>query len=168
MRDRFLKYKDKWDALAKREQYALAVGTVCVILFILYELIWSPYLTAVNNLRDRIVSSQKTLVWMQAADQTLQQMESHHQKGQVTSPVVLLSVLQKELNTAGLSGELTSLKQSAADAIQLSFQKVDFDKLLALLIKTVKEQNVYIAQMSVTSDSTPGLVTVEIVLKLGA
>lgn len=166
MNERFAKYKERWDALGKREQLALLIGASFVTFFILYELIWSPYLDAVENLRARVTDEQKTLQWMQAADQTMQQMQMNSQKNTKLSPVALLGVMQKEINTAGLTGELTSLKQSATDSVQMSFQKVEFDKLAALLTKTVKEQNVTVSQLSATADATPGLVTAEIVLKL--
>jgi len=167
MKDRYLKYKERFDALAKREQLALVIGSAAVVLFILYELIWSPYLNAVANLRNRITDEQKTLQWMQSADRNMQHMQAVATNNQL-SPVALLGVLQKEINSAGLSGELTGLKQSSSNAVQMNFQKVEFDKLIALLIKVIKQENVTISQMSVTADAAPGLVTGEIVLNLGA
>lgn len=167
MKEQWHKYKERWDNLGKREQLALTMGAAVVALFILYELIWTPYLNAVNSLRQRISASQETLNWMQATDKNLQQL-SRKETGTKLTPVVLLGIVQKEVNSSGLAGELILLKQSNVDAIQLNFQKVVFDKLMAMLIKLTQEQNVYISQFSVTADPTPGLVTAEITLRIAA
>lgn len=161
------KFKEWWQPLAMREKQAVAIGVSVVAIFIIYALIWSPLLNAAAAMRGRIQSEQKTLLWMQAADREIEKVEKQTQnKNNIIAPVALLSLLQQQIDAAGLGQTLTQLKQASNDSIEMHFQKVSFDKLIKLLTKTLKEHAVSITQMSVVADATPGAANVDVVLKL--
>ncbi|WP_172622693.1 type II secretion system protein GspM [Aquicella siphonis] len=163
-----MKAKEWWMSLAARERQAMTAAGALLVLFIIYQWIWSPYLEYVNQLRKRIASDQETLVWMQAADQEIQKIESQSKgKAKSSSPVALLSQIQKQINQAGLDQSLSQLKQASNDSIEVHFQKVDFEKLMTLLVKILKEQSVSVTQFSVTaSDETTGIVNADMIIKL--
>lgn len=168
MQVRWLKAKEWWSGLALREKQAVALGASILGIFILYQGIWSPYLASVASLRAHLTSQQKTLLWMQAADQAMQKMEEQTKApSKSMSPVVFLSYLQKRIEAAGLVPALTQLKQASNDSIAVQFKKVEFDKLMALLISVIKEQHVTVTQMQATAESAIGVVNVSMMLKLG-
>lgn len=167
MKEIWLKYKEWWANLASRERQMVVGGAIFLIIFIVYQGIWTPYLESVANLRKQIQTGQIMIEWMQATDNEIRQLETKTKgKQHSISPVVFLGQMQKEVNHIGLHDNLTQLKQSTNDSIEMHFQKVEFDKLMSLLISVVKEQSVSISQMSVTSDNTPGLVNADIILKM--
>mgnify|MGYP001226923991 CR=1 FL=1 len=167
MKEWLVKLKEAWANLAMREKRMVTAGGAFLGIFIVYQWIWTPLLNHVATLRNRIAANQKTLVWMQSADKAIQKMEGRTNiKAKRTSPVGLLSLLQKQINHAGLEQQLIQLKQTTNDSVEMHFQKVEFDKLLKLLMTVVKEQSVFISQMSVTAENTPGLVNADIILKL--
>jgi type II secretory pathway component PulM len=167
--DRWLNAKEWWLALTPREKQTVSIGGSALAIFIIYAGIWSPYLNHVSTMRARIKSQQKLLLWMQAADQEINKIEkqSPGTSGKTIAPVVLLSLIKKQVDHAGLTENLTQLKQSSNAAIEMHFQKVGFDKLSSLLIAAAKQYNVAVVQMSVTAESTPGIVNADIVLKNG-
>lgn len=165
--EQWLKAKEWWSHLSTREKQASIAGASVVAIFIVYELMWSPLVDHVEVLRKQIVTEQKTLVWMQAADTDVRKMEGETtKKGKSVSPVAMLSLLQKQINHVELNKNLTQLKQASNDTIEMHFQKVEFDKLIGLLTTIVKEQPVSISQMSATADNTPGIVNADILLKM--
>ena len=158
-----IKFKEWWAALAEREKRMVSVGTVVVGCFIFYAVIWGPYLNRVDGMRQRVQSEQKTLLWMKSADKEMRKIQGQTTtKAQQITPVALLGYLQKLISQKGMDAAMTQLKQSSNDAVELQFQKVEFDKLVTLLMQVVKEQRVVIRQMSATADSTPGLVDAEL------
>lgn len=169
MQDTWQKLKEWWTTLTTREQQAVAVGGSLVFIFLVYVAIWSPLMTQTDLLRKRIVSQQKALLWMQSADKEIQKMQGQSQdKTQAVTPVVLLSLMQKQINRNGLEQSLTQLKQTGNDSIEVHFQKVEFDKFIDMLTTMMKGQAVSIAQLSVTADSAPGVVNVDMVIKIGS
>lgn len=169
MQARWLKWKEWWSGLALREKQAVALGAAVLGIFILYQGIWSPYLRSVDALRKHLISQEKTLLWMQTTDQAMQKMEEQTKTpSKLMSPVVFLSYLQKRIEGAGLAPALTQLKQASNDSIAVQFKKVEFDKLMVLLISVIKEQHVTVTQMQATAESAIGVVNVSMMLKLGS
>ncbi|MBX3709945.1 MAG: type II secretion system protein M [Gammaproteobacteria bacterium] len=167
MKELWAKMKEWWSGLALREKQVIGIGTVLLVLFIAYQWVWAPYLNHIVQMREQIVASQKTLSWMQAANDVIQKVENKtKEKNKSISLVVLLSQIQKQIAQAGLGQSLTQLKQASNDSVEIQFQKVEFDKLIKLLVVIIKEQNVSVTRMSVIANSVPGLVNTSIVMKL--
>lgn len=168
MNETSMKIKEWWAGLAVRERQAISIGLCVVGIFIVYQWIWTPYLNHVDTMRKQISTDQKTLAWMQAADQEIQKVEGKSKgKNKITTPIVLLSVLQKQIKSAGFDKVLTQLKQTTNDTIEVGFRKIEFDKLMKFLITMTSDQGVTITQMSATSENLPGIVTAEILIKVG-
>lgn len=168
MKEQWLKLKEWWSNLVLREKLAVGIGASVFFIFILYQGIWSPFLSHIDSIRKRIGTEQKLLVWMQGADKQIQMLGNHtQQKSKSITPVELLSFVQKQIDHVGISGQLTQLKQTSNETIEMQFQKVEFDKVMALVTDISKKQSVSITQMSTTVESTPGVVSVEVVLKAG-
>lgn len=167
MKEHWLKAKEWWAGLSLREKQAVAGGGVFLAIFIVYQWIWSPLVSQAAMMRKRIVTQQKSLLWMQAADKELQKAQGQSQtRNKSASPVVLLSVIQKQINHAGLESSLSQLKQASNESIEVHFQKVEFDKLVAMLTFLIKAQSISIAQMSVMAEGTPGIVNADVVLRI--
>lgn len=165
MKEATIKLKSWWAGLALREKQGVALGGILLGLFIIYECTLSPLYTSVSDLREQITADQEILVWMRATDKEIQKAESgSRRKTKVLSPVMLLSVMQKQINHAGLDQYLTQLKQTNNQAVEVHFQKVSFDKLASLIIKVLKEENVSISQFSIAAENEPGVVSANLVL----
>lgn len=167
MKESWSKLKEWWSSLALREKQAVALLGAFLCIFMLYACIWAPLHNAVSVTRTRIATDQKTLIWMENADKEIKKIEGQsHNKGKSVTPVVLLGELQKQIAQAELEQQLTQLKQITNDSVEMHFQKVEFDKVIALLATITKEENVTITQMSAIAEKAPGLVDVDVTLRL--
>ena len=167
MNDHWIKAKEWFANLSTREKQYVVGGSIVVGIFIVYQFIFSPLLDSISSMRKRIHSEQNLLVWMQEADKKIQSVEKEsHNQGKSLTPVVLLGVIQKEVKASGLEHSLQNLKQSNANAVELSFQKVEFDRLIKLLTALIKAYGVTMTQMSVTADTAPGVVNAELIISV--
>lgn len=168
MRETLEKSKERWAALSVREKQAVLLGGSLLLIFLVYELMWSPALNHIQDMRKRIATDQKTLVWMQSADKTMQNAGNlSAMKMKAVSLVVFLGQIQDRVKQSGLESTLTQLKQSANESIEMHFQKVEFDKLISFLVATMKEHPVAISRFSVVATDAPGVVNADIVMKQG-
>jgi len=167
MQEQWQKLKAWWSGLEAREQRAATIGAIVVFIFIVYQFMWSPLVNRQQTLRKQIAEKQTLLRWMQATDKEISRIE---REGQPTArnnnPVLLLGFVQKEIKKAGLTPALKQLKQAGNDTVEMHFQRVEFDKLMAMLAGITKQQPVSIPQMSVNADVTPGIVNADVYLKL--
>lgn len=156
--------KARLNELSKRDKKITIFGLVSIIGLILYLGVYSPLQNHVHTLRGQLDQDQKLLAWMRETDQAMNQIKPVNQNNKTASPIILLSALQKQVNEAGLGLALTQLKQGAGETIVLHFQKVEFDKLMRLLLTAIKQQNLIIVEMSAKS-SVRGFADLEIVLE---
>ena len=161
------KVKAWWSRLTLQEKGAVSVGGSVLGLFLFFVLIWSPFLSHLDTMRKRIKSDESALSWMQGADVKIQAIESQEKDSTKSiSPVALMSELQKQVNQNALGQSLTQLKQVSNDTIEMDFKQVEFDKVITFLTSTIKEHRVSIDQFSATAGGAPGLVDIQMVLKL--
>lgn len=159
--------KEWWQQLTQREKQMVSAGSAVLSLFVLYAGIWSPYLDHLADMRKRIETGTHTLAWMQAADQRLRKLSVQTAaNGKADSPVALMTFLQKQLEQTRLESALSELKQTGGDTVQINFHRVEFDKLIALLMTAVKQKQVTIQQLSVVTSDSPGMVNADVVLQL--
>ena len=167
MKEYVQKAKEWYAALEPRERSAVNIGGGAVLFAILYFGIWSPLVNHVDELRKRIVTDQKTLTWMREADEKIKQLSATESTvQQAVTPVQLLTLLQMQINQAGLRDALKEMKQASNDAIQLHFKNVSFDQLITLLMSVLKNSHVAISQFTATAEATPGMVNADIMLTL--
>ena len=168
MRAYFLKTKEWWGNLKEREKKMLIFGAFFLGLFIFYEGIVSPFFHHLGALRERIKTNSALLVFMQSTDRAIQKTETQLKvQNQATTPLALISFLQKEMNREGLLKNLTQLKQANSDSVLLHFQEIEFDRFIDLLTSVIKAEKVLVTQLSVVAEGTPGIVNVDVVLRLG-
>lgn len=168
MNEYWVKFKEWHAQLELRERRMVNIGGAALVFAIFYFGIWSPFLGRVDTLRSTISGEQKTLAWMQDAEQKIKQLSNDDQGSRQTmTPVTLLADLQNKVNSAGMKDSLQSLKQAANDSVQMQFKNVSFDQLVKLLINVMKTSHVTVTQFNALAQPTPGMVNAEVLLSLG-
>jgi general secretion pathway protein M len=161
------KAKEWWSHLSAQEKKAVSIGGSVLGVFLFYFLIWSPFLGHLDVMRKRMSGEEATLAWMQAADVKIKMIQAQENNNtKVSSPVALMSILQKQINQNALGQSLTQLKQAGNDTIEMAFKGVEFDRVISFLTGTIKQHQVSIDQLSATAGETPGVVDIQLVLKL--
>lgn len=158
--------KERFNQLSKREKKITVASGVLIMVVIIYFGLYSPLVSHVHALRNQIQQDQTVLAFMQQADQTINQVNVGRHKNKPESTMMLLSILQKQINEASLNLALIQLKQGTGETVAMRFQKVEFDKLMRLLLMVTKQQAVTIEQLSAKTNRDLGLVDAEVVLKM--
>jgi general secretion pathway protein M len=153
--------KEWWISLTLRDKRIAILGGVVVIIASLYAVVLQPLMNANKTLREEVQQNKALLVWMQKANDQLQQLQK---KPIHTNNHSLLSRVQNELNKTPLMNQLKDLKQSEYGSVQLHFQTVSFDELMTWLINIEHEQKLVVSQIHIDSMETPGVVSGEMVL----
>jgi type II secretory pathway component PulM len=155
--------KEWWINLGLREKQTLSVGGLFLILLLLYEIIWAPISNHNDNLRSEIARNQKLLIWMQEANQRAETMQKMLQStSSAKTSAALLNLLQKEIKTSPFENNLLQMTQAENNAVQLSFQKVNFDALIKWLTVLWKNQGLTVKQITVTPNGPLGVVDVTV------
>ena len=155
--------KEWWLNLSLREKETISLGAFALVILGIYIFIWSPLTNKVTSLREQIERDSQLLKWMQSADQ---QIESAEKTAKTTkNSGSLLSIAQTLIQESALSSQLTQLRQTDADSVQLSFKEVSFDTLIVWLAESSKKEHLLISEFRVTPLSTPGMVSAELTFK---
>lgn len=167
MKTHWQQIRNWFQQLAPREQRIIRVGLVVVGLILVYQWCWSPLVSHQHTLRRRIHTQETMLVWMQSADKQLQQAAKTAQPAAAQmTPVMLLSLIQKQIKEAGFVSQLKQLKQAGNDTVELHLQRVEFDKMMVFLTRLLSQHHVLVSQLSVAADVTPGIVNADIYFKV--
>ena len=153
-----------WMRLPLREKYIVSVGTICFAALIFYGCIWWPLTSKVNSLRAAVKRDQVLLTWMRAADQQLQMELKSSQKKMIPSSASLLGFIQNHLHQQKIFTDVLQIRQAENNAVQINFQKINFDKLMAWLIQIGKQYGIMVSQMTITPKEAPGMVEAQMVL----
>ena len=148
--------KEWWINLSLREKQTVALGSVLVFIFLIYELIFASLSSSVEHLRQQIHKNKSLLTWMQESDKRIQQLEKN-QHSTNKSSASLISIVQDDLNNNPISKKVTELR----------FQQVSFDDMTAWLINLSRDQQLIITQMTVTPVGTAGIVDAVLRLQTG-
>jgi type II secretory pathway component PulM len=154
-----------WMNLSIREKQSVALGTVLLSAFIIYELVFAAFIHSTETLRAKIHKQQSLLVWMQDSDKRIKQLEKMQTTAPTTNLSSLLSRVQNDLNQTSLQKNISQLQQAENDAIEIHFQQVNFDLMTGWLIKLCREQGLTITEMIVTPGMTTGIVDATLKLK---
>ena len=167
MKELLNRIKEKWQTIAPREKKAIIVGVLFTCFIVFYQFIWSPISENNALLRKKIVNDRKILAWLIHADQALTRMEKQHNPNKPhVNPVMLLGNLQKQLAKSNLARYVSQLKQASHDTIELHLQKVSFDEAMHFLTQIQSTEPIQILQMMTTASTEPGIVDMDLDLKL--
>jgi type II secretory pathway component PulM len=155
--------KEWWLNLSLREKQTLALGSVVIFIFLIYQLIFASVANSVDHLRDQLHKNKNLLGWMQESDKRIQLLEKNQQPHSKKT-ASLLSIVQDDLNQNPIAKNMTALQQADNDSIELHFQQVSFDNMMRWLITMTRQQQIIITQMTVVPSQSPGIV--DVVLKL--
>jgi type II secretory pathway component PulM len=157
--------REWWNNLGLREKQWVIVGTLIVILFLLYEILLAPLIGLNDSLRTDIQHNQKLSSWMQETNQHIQLAESMSQKNSSTrSSAGLLSLLQKEINQSAFASNMQQISQAENNSVQITFLKINFDDLIKWLTILWQKYNLSVSQINVTPNGALGMVDTSVVV----
>lgn len=153
--------KTWFNNLARREQWISLFGLALVIFFIGYQFIWAPLAKDNQRLIDNNARLQADAVWIKQTVQTIKSLQ-----GSGSSAGSSRSLSQLVDQAAASKGVRISRFQPAANnEAQIWLERIEFNKLMALLDQLENAYGVGVKTLSVSSANSPGLITARIRLK---
>ncbi len=151
---------DKFYALEKREQHAVIFCAVAVVLFTVYQFIWSPFSDSLDKLKKQVSYQQNLLVFMKQAEQSFQPGKSKV----VTTNAKLLSLTSTSLKQA-IKNHSFQLNQSADGSILLAYNAVPYTNLMQWMQHFWSRYQLNLVSIDLTPLDTPGLVKAQVSFK---
>jgi general secretion pathway protein M len=150
--------KAQWQQLNEREQLAVVIASGCLLIYLLYALLFSPLLDKVSIARKHWHEKNNTLIWLRHAQQNY---SPNHQPQKVAAGN-LLSLLTSVLKQASFHHFSYQLAQTSSGEIQLNFEEVPYNAFMTWLREQTSRYTLSIKNMEVTKTTVSGVVKVSI------
>lgn len=146
--------------LNERERRMLYIGGVCLSIYLLYALIYSPLVSRVSQGKQQLVEKQATLAWMQEKRQ--QPLNTGVQRTINSSQ--LLTVIASQLQNKPFQKFAHQLQQTSQGDVELSFDTVPYTPVLRWFWELENQFAITLKQFEVHSSAKAGLVKLRMVL----
>lgn len=156
--------KDWWQNLSFREKQAALLGSIVIILFLFYEMVWSPFTDHIESLRHSLIQNQALLTWMQDTDKKIQSLEKNQYHDKIQAKTSLLSLIQNQLQQTPLGRSVSEVRQADNNAVELQFEKVNFDSLIVWLTRLWQQHGLLVTDIAVKPTGARGIVKGNVVL----
>lgn len=158
----------QYDQLPRRDQKALGLMAVAVLLAIIYFAVWRP----VSGFHTSAVTDHKQaealVAWMQSNREDIQQLVETSARpqsgGQINGSRALMSTVTSSASSAGIP--LQRFEPSGDSAIRLWLEDVPFSQVAAWLENLTSEQGIVIDQAALDRSDKPGRVSARLTLKI--
>ncbi len=149
-----------WSNLTERERWIAAIGSVCVLIYLFYLLIYSPLSNSVNEKSQLLIEKQETLAWMEL----VRQQPKNLKKSEALSNTKLLALIGNQLSDKTFRQFPYQLQQTGPGDIQLSFDRVPYKQFLSWLWSLSNDYRITLKQFTADRTETPGVVKLLIVI----
>lgn len=150
-------------SLAPREQRMVAIGTVLVVVMLVWGLVLAPLGQATDGARARVESKRSLLAFIQSAAGELAGA------GEVAAPELsgesLVVVVDRSLRQAGLGQSLTRNQPVGEDGVRVRLENAQFDALAGWLGDVHARSGMAIESASFDRSQAPGRVNASLVLR---
>ncbi|AHI27916.1 type II secretion system protein GspM [Marinobacter similis] len=159
----------QYDQLAKRDQQALLVLIVAVLVGLLYFAIWRPATTFHDSAVADRENAAELLAWMQANESTIKRLSSASSDGSAgTSDLpdgrALMALVTRSARESGLA--LQRFEPSGENAIRVWLEDAPFAEVAAWLEQLKSGNGVIIDQAAMDRADEPGRVSVRLTLTI--
>lgn len=160
----------QYDQLPRRDQQALSVLAIAVLLGILYFAVWTPAVEFHDEALGERQRSAELLTWLDANRDSLERLSSAG-GGQSDSTAnapedgrALMALVTRSASEAGLS--LQRFEPSGDDAIRVWLDGAPFTQVASWLEQLNTGHGVQIDQASMDRQNDPGMVSVRLTLTI--
>lgn len=151
---------DRFYNQSSREQWLLLLGTVCVMLYMVYFFVMVPFAQRLDLEQRQTQALQETLVSVQGLAGELyglQQNQSRQQRAPVTN---IAQLIDRSLRAHGLT--MRGFQPGADGQAQLRLDNVAYSHVLRWLYDIEVRQQVVIKELSLVRGQAPGMVAANI------
>ena len=150
--------------LSTRERYSLIIGTVALVLILVYFMLIDPFINSHNQLKNIVAAQKNTLDWMNKAAPEVQALRQ--QSTQVIKRPSLLSLIDKSTRRGLLSKARKRIQPKGEQEVRVSFENVLFTELIRWLGQLYNQYQVQVTKITIERQQAPDRVKVRLTLKI--
>ena len=159
MKDRIKQFLDQ---LNERERQMVYVAAVALALFLPYQILWAPFMSAIESLDEKVAKQEQDLLWMQDKIIEVQQLGSAVKSG-VNNSKSLYGVIE---NTARQKfGSEIRVEQEGNKGIRVRINNTEFDQMIIWLDDLQYRHKVFVKEFKVDRGADVGRVTANILIE---
>ena len=151
-----------WRMLAARERRMVIGAGLVVVLALGYQVLFEPAWRGRAQLATELPQMRGQLAQMTALAAEARLLGAGPRAGD--TPQTLRASLQQSVTAAGLADRLTQLSLNG-ELFDLRFSAVPYATWLAWLDTTLRETRLRVADLTVSRDAAPGIVSIRLVLE---
>ncbi|GHG03946.1 type II secretion system protein GspM [Thalassotalea marina] len=147
--------KQWWQNLQTREQQLVLVMLPFVVIFMFYQLIWSPLNEAIAAADKKLSRQQELATWVNTETARLKASTGGQAKGWTGS-------LSSAINRSARQRNITiSRVQPQGSDVQVWIDNIEFNRLLDWFSVLANEQGIYVKSVDLTQGNAAGEVVVK-------
>ncbi len=154
--------KAQLEQLNDRERRMVYAAIVAVLIFLPYQLIWSPLMNTVDEKHERVAKQQADLIWMQSNLPEVRALSRGMQQGgsnrQSIYGVVERTARQQFKNDL-------RIQQEGKEGIRVQINNTSFDELMIWLDQLATQNQVFVRDFRVEQEKEPGRVRASLLLE---
>jgi len=152
------------DGLNPRERYMLIGGSIVLLIFLLYQLIWAPIADGVTAMQNKVNRQQQDLLWMQQAAEEVKQLRggNRHRPRRSGS---LLGSIERTARNSKLGDSIRKVQPEGQNGVRMWLDGAAFDDVLTWLDGLQYKQGIMVSNISIERLSEQGRVNVRLLLE---
>jgi len=156
------KIKAYLDQLNERERRMVYAAAIALALFLPYQIIWAPFVHAIDSLSQKVAGQEQDLLWMQSKAGEIQLLGSAA-KSVNTGSKSLYGVIEQTARQK--FGSDIRVEQEGKKDIRVRIQNTSFDQMLIWLDDLQFRNKVLVKEFKVDREDGAGQVTVNILIE---
>lgn len=155
--------RDAWSGLAPHERRLALIGIGILALLVLYLMLWLPLQKDLARLRTAVPEERAQLARMRTQAATIKPL-----RGSVRGATVggaPLAIVEQSANARGLRSTITRLEADGSSGVQVAFDGVAFNALIAWLADLQTGQALFVDNATIEAQSKPGIVNARLKLR---
>lgn len=157
----------QYDQMPRRDQQALTVLGIAILLALLYFAVWRPAAAFHEDGVSARENAEDLLAWIESNRSTIERLATQGGATRTNAPEsgrALMSLVTSSASEAGLS--LQRFEPSGNDAIRVWLENAPFTEVAGWLENLTTEHGVIIDQAALDRREAPGLVSVRLTLTI--
>lgn len=159
-----VKFLQWWYERSQREQILVSMGTILIIILLVYILVWKPLTSNISLMRQNIQDQTALLSWLDTASSKIQQYQTAGYTKKQSSSQPILVLVEQSLMQSKLSQYVANTEQKSDNEIVISLKNTPFDRAVDWLEMLWKRDNVIVKSMGATKTNTMGIVNLTVTL----
>lgn len=147
--------KQWWQNLQPREQHLVILLLPFIVIFLFYQIVWSPLQESIDKADKKLTRQQELLVWVNTETARLKQAQHSGAKvrsGSISS-IVNRSARQNQITIARL--------QPQNNDVQVWVDNIEFNRLIDWLASLSNEHNIIVKSIDLSQGDAAGEVKVK-------